>query len=84
EQKKYQWRLSRRQIEQGEMPEETWLGRQLKDIAESVKRAMKALETWIEKNIRRLFERGSSGQKGDPQEGKDLFEKIGSSACSSG
>ncbi|HRQ89764.1 MAG TPA: hypothetical protein PLA50_13270, partial [Bacteroidia bacterium] len=80
EQKKYQWRLSRRQIEQGAMPEETWLGRQLKDIAESVKRAMKALEEWIGKNMRRLFERGSPGQKGDPQKGKDLFEKIGSTA----
>lgn len=75
EQKKYQWRLSRRLLEEEE-DEASWLERRLNEIAESAKRTLKAMEEWIERQMKRLFMReGARGRAGGDGA---FFEGLGS------
>jgi len=80
EQKKYQWRLSRRVEEGEEEAGQSWLGERLEEIAESVKRLLKAIEDWIEDAMRRLMERNPGASEDDAKKDSAFFKKLGSTA----
>lgn len=80
ERKKYQWRLSRRVEEGEEEAGKSWLGERLEEIAESVKRLLKAIEDWIEDAMRRLMERNPGAPEDDAKKDSAFFKKLGSTA----
>jgi flagellar motility protein MotE (MotC chaperone) len=80
ERKKYQWRLSRRVEEGEEEAGQSWLGERLEEIAESVKRLLKAIEDWIEDAMRRLMERNPGASEDDTKKDSAFFKKLGSTA----
>lgn len=80
ERKKYQWRLSRRVAEGEEEAGQSWLGERLEEIAESVKRLLKAIEDWIEDAMRRLMERNPGAPEDDAKKDSAFFKKLGSTA----
>ncbi len=67
EQKKYQWQLSRRSLGAGEDAAESWVGQRLNELAASLRQLLGRIEKWMEKSIKRLFERGG----GMPTGGRD-------------
>jgi hypothetical protein len=76
EQKKYQWQLSRRSLDQGDDAAESWLGQRLNELAASIRQLLEKVERWMEESIKRLFERGGGMPTGG-QEGKG-FQGISS------
>ncbi len=77
EQKKYQWRLSRRQLGE-EPPEQSWLGQRLSEIGESAKRAIRAAEKWLKEQLERFFGRDPSQSRSGGEKEGSFFKGLGS------
>ncbi|MCB1230789.1 MAG: DUF4129 domain-containing protein [Verrucomicrobiae bacterium] len=58
--KAYQWRLPRQELEATTEESESWLSQAMKNLAESVEKAFKAIGDLIDKLLRKLFERRGS------------------------
>jgi hypothetical protein len=78
EQKKYQWQLSRRSVEGEPEAGESWLGRRLEEIAESVKRVLKQVEDWIEDALKRFFEMDPGASGRDRNQEPAFLKTLGS------
>jgi hypothetical protein len=78
EQKKYQWRLSRRAVEGGEEAGDSWLGRRLEEIAASVKRVLNQVEDWIEGALKRFFEMDPGASGRDRNQEPAFLKTLGS------
>ncbi len=78
EQKKYQWRLSRRLDGSVPTAEESWLGRRLGEISSSAKRHIRAFGDWFEEMMRRLLERERRGGAKGMEEETGFFRGLGS------
>lgn len=78
EQKKYQWQLSRR-LTEGEAPaEESWLGRRISEIADSVRATIRSLGERLEELIEEWIRRNErSGSRGGEIE-SEFLRKLGS------
>jgi hypothetical protein len=78
EQKKYQWQLSRRSLEGEVEAGDSWLGQRLEEIADSVKRALKQVDDWIEDSIKRFFEQDQGASRRGRDEGAGFLKTLGS------
>lgn len=59
EEKKYQWRLSRRDLDEAGSEEKSWLALRLEEMTESLKKSFGSVKEWIERKLKELFERRS-------------------------
>ncbi len=75
EAKKYQWRLSRRELVTEEDEEKSWLAQRLEELTESLKASGEKFKKWLGELLKRWFEnrRPSSGSKLDTE----LLKSIG-------
>jgi fumarate reductase subunit D len=78
EQKKYQWRLSRRTVEGEGAGGDSWLGQRLEEIAGSVKRGLKQVDDWIDETIKRFFERDPGASARDRNQEPAFLKTLGS------
>lgn len=78
QQKKYQWKLSRKVTELDENLEESWLSRQIREIAEGSRQAFRDLGDWIKEMLQKATrdQRRSSERSGNS--GSSFFDGISS------
>jgi hypothetical protein len=76
-QKKYQWRLSRRVVEETEEKEATWIARRVREVANTVRSAARKAGDWIDEVTRKLFKRKSGNRRNDPSLAPGLFDQVG-------
>lgn len=69
EQKKYQWQLPRRLIEEEIAKEETWMSQRMSELAASVKGVARSFKKWWDVLVRKIFDRNSDQKRPkDPKE----------------
>ena len=79
EQKKYQWTLSRHLSEEEINAEETWIGRQLREVARSVRETVKKVSDWVENMIKEFLKRDQGSRRAGGELDSGFFKNLSSS-----